>query len=308
MNHLKLIWARIMEVYQEWDKDDAQTWAASVTFYTTFSLAPLVVLAVAIAGFVFGEDAARGELARQLNGIMGSAGAELLQSTIASAGTPGSKSGLIATVVSLGLLFFGASKVFGELRSALNRIWSVRIDPEASWKVTVKKKLGGFVMVLSVGFLLLVAIILTTFLKAILGFIGGVAEASWFLKTLNFGGSFVVTTLLFGALFKYVPDVKIQWKDVAFGAFWTAVFFTIGKTALSLYITHGNLGSGYGAASSLVVLLAWIFYSVQIFFVGAEFTQVHARHHGHKIVPDKHAVMVELHFTKPGAKTQPPEL
>lgn len=293
-----------MEIYQEWVNDDAQTWAASVTFYTIFSLAPLLVLAVAIAGFVFGEDAARGELARQLNSIMGNAGAEVLQDTIADAGTPGSNKGAIASIISLAVLFFGASKIFGELRLALNRIWSVRIDPDASWKTTVQKKLGGFVMVLAVGFLLLVAIILTSFLKGILGLIGGVAEASWFIQTLNQVGSFLVTVLLFGALFKYVPDVKIQWKDVTFGAFWTAVFFTIGKVALGLYITHGDLGSGYGATGSLVVLLAWIFYSVQIFFIGAEFTQVHARHHGHLIIPDKHAMVVEMQLTEPASMTQ----
>lgn len=299
MDSLKRIWARLREVYDEWVADDAQTWAASVTFYTIFSLAPLLVLAVAIAGFVFGEEAARGELVNQLNGIMGHAGAEVLQNTVASAGAPDSNSGFIATLVSLSLLFLGASKVFGELRSALNRIWSVQIDPEAGWRVAVQKKLSGFATVFAAGVLLIIAVVASTFLDMILGLLGSVAQASWFVQSLNYVISFGVTTLLFGALFKYVPDVKIKWRDVAFGAFITAVLFTIGKVALSLYITYGNLGTGYGAASSLVVLLAWIYYSVQIFFAGAEFTQVHARHRGRRIRPNKNAVEITKRRRQP---------
>jgi len=299
MDYLKIIWARLKEVFDEWVADDAQTWAASVTFYTVFSLAPLLVLAVAIAGFVFGEEAARGELVNQLNGIMGSAGAEVLQSTVASAGAPDSNSGFIATLVSLALLFLGASKVFGELRSALNRIWSVQLDPDAGWKIAVRTKVSGFATVLVAGVLLSVAVVASTFLNMFLGLLGSVAQASWFAQSINYIVSFVVTTLLFGALFKYIPDVKIEWRDVAFGAFITALLFTIGKVALSLYITYGNLGSGYGAASSLVVLLAWIYYSVQIFFAGAEFTQVHARHRGRRIRPNKHAVEITKRRSQP---------
>lgn len=305
MDHLKKIYAHLKEVFDEWVEDNAQTWAASVTFYTILSLSPLLVLAVAIAGFVFGEEAAQGELARQMHGIMGSAGAEVLQSTIATAGEPGTNKGLIATVVSLVLLFFGASKVFAELRAALNHIWSVKIDPDAGWKVMIQKRLAGFVMVLAVGFFLLVAIAASTFIRMLMGSVSSSINVAWFVPMLNYIVSFVITTLLFGALFKYVPDVKIKWRDVGFGAIWTAVFFTIGKFALGLYVGHGDLGSGYGAAGSLIVLLAWFYYSVQIFFVGAEFTQVHARHQGHRIEPDKHAVITERECSGAASSANP---
>lgn len=289
----KEIWARLKQTYQEWDADDAQTWAASVTFYTVLSLAPLLILAVAIAGFVFGAEAASGELAAQMEDMAGSAGAEVVQTAVASAGAPGTGKGIIATVISMLILLWGASKVFGELHTALNRIWGVRLDPNAGWRGMVRKRLTGFGMVLGVGLLLLLTVALSTFLSGLQEFVGEVPGGAWLWGALNFVVSIGLLAVVFGAMFKFVPDVEIQWADVAFGAVLTALLFTIGKFVLGIYLAHGDMGSAYGAASSLVVMLAWIYYSSQIFFLGAEYTQVHACWGGRNIRPNAHAVPLE---------------
>lgn len=288
---------RIKATYTEWKDDDAQTWAASVAFYTIFSLAPLLILAVAIAGFAVGQEAARGELADQMQATLGEAGAEVFQSTVANAG---GASGVIATIVSAFLLFLGASKVFAELQTALNRIWDVRTDPDQGWRGAVRKRLTGFAMVLGVGVFLLAAVGLSVLLSGVEQFLGGAAVGSWFWEAINFLGSFALIGVVFALLFKFVPDVDIQWSDVWFGAFVTAVLFVLGKLALGVYFAHASFGSTYGAASSLVILLAWIYYSAQIFFFGAEYTQVHARRQGHGIEPDEHAVRESDTLEMPG--------
>jgi membrane protein len=293
MGFARNIFDQLKETYQEWKDDDAQTWAASVTFYTVFSLAPLLVLAVAIAGFVFGEEAASGELAGQVETMVGPAGAEVVQTTIASATGPGSSKGILATIISLVLLFLGASKVFAELQKALNRIWDVRTDPDAGWRGLVRKRIAGFAMVLGVGLLLILALAASAILSGIEQIAGNVVGGPWLWEGINFIASIAIIGLVFAALFKYVPDVEIEWRDVWFGAALTALLFTIGKFALGIYLAHGNLGSGYGAASSLVILLAWIYYSAQIFFMGAEFTQVRAHRRGHEIRPDSHAIPLD---------------
>lgn len=275
--------------FQEWKEDDAQTWAASVAYYTIFSLAPLLVLAIAIAGFVFGQEAARGQLVTQMEGMVGESGAQAMQTMIANASGPGG-GGVIATIVSIALLFLGASKVFAELQKAMNRIWEVRSDPDEGWRGALRKRLTGFAMVLGIGLLLLAAVALSIFLSNIQQFVGDVPGGAFVWTAINFVVSIAVIGFLFAALFKYVPDVEIEWSDVWFGAAITAVLFAVGKLLLGLYLSYGSVGSAYGAAGSLVVLLAWIYYSAQIFFFGAEYTQVHAKRSGRGIRPDEHAV------------------
>ncbi len=279
---------RIKATYTEWKDDDAQTWAASVAYYAVFSLAPLMILALAIAGFVAGKEAARGELTQQMSGMVGAQGAPVIQSAIANAGTSGG--GVLATIFSSVILIIGATKVFSELQTALNRIWDVRVDPDAGWKGVARKRITGFIMVFAVGILLLAAVGLSTFLTGIQQYLGNVFAGAWFWELINAFGSFAIIWLVFALMFKYVPDVEIEWSDVWFGAFITAVLFVIGKFLMGLYLSQGSFGSAYGAASSLLAVLAWVYYSSQIFFFGAEYTQVHARREGSGIQPDEHAV------------------
>ncbi len=289
MGRAKKGFSTLKTTLEEWKEDDAQTWAASVAFYTILSLAPLLVLAVAVAGWVFGEQAARGQLVTQMEGMVGEAGAQTIQTIIANASGPGG-GGVIATIISVALLFLGASKVFAELQKAMNRIWDVRTDPDAGWKGAVRKRLTGFAMVLGIGLLLLIAIAASAFLSNIQQFVGQIPGGALVWTALNFVVSLAIIAFLFAALFKYVPDVDIEWSDVWFGAAITAGLFALGKLALGFYLSHATVGSAYGAAGSLVVLLVWIYYSAQIFFFGAEYTQVHAKQSGRTIKPDEHAV------------------
>jgi membrane protein len=292
MERIKAGFGTLKKTFTEWQEDDAQTWAASVAFYTVLSLAPLLILAISVAGFIFGEQAVQGQLVSQIETVTGGAGAEVIETIIANASGPGG-GGVIATILSIVLLFLGASKVFGELQKAMNRIWDVRSDPDEGWKGVVRKRLIGFAMVLGIGLLLLVAVIVSAMLSGIEQFAGDVPGGPVIWTTLNFVVSLAIIGLLFATLFRYVPDVDIQWSDVWFGAAITAALFALGKLALGVYLSHGSVGSAYGAAGSLVVFLVWIYYSTQIFFFGAEYTQVHAHSSGRRIEPDKHAVHID---------------
>ncbi len=290
MANVKQYWSALKGTFEEWKEDEASTWAASVAFYAMISLAPLAVLAVVIAGLVFGEQAAQGQLAAQMEGMVGPAGAEVVQTTIANAEQPGSGQGLFATIASIAILFLGASKVFAQLQKALNRMWDVRADPEAGISTKIKKRVVGFGMVLLVGLFLLAAIVASTVVSSLGQVAAEIPGGTTVWSVAEIALSLALFTGLFAMLFKYVPDVEIQWSDVWIGAFVTAVLFTVGKWALGLYFAYGSVGSSYGAAGSLVVLLVWIYYSALIFFFGAEYTQVHARRSGRDLQPTEEAV------------------
>jgi membrane protein len=289
MGRIKRGFNTLKRTFKEWKDDDAQTWAASVAFYTVLSLSPLLILAIAIAGFIFGEQAARGEMVTQMETLTGGAGAEVVQTTIANASGPGG-GGVIATVVSIALLLLGASKVFSELQQAMNRIWDVRSDPSEGWQGVVRKRLTGFAMILGIGLLLLALVVASATLTGVEEIAPDIPGGAFLWTMVNFAVTFAIIGLLFATLFKYVPDVQIEWSDVWFGAFITALLFAAGKLILGIYLSQGGVGSAYGAAGSLVAFLVWIYYSAQIFFFGAEYTQVHARQSGREIRPDEHAV------------------
>jgi membrane protein len=277
------------DIWQNWKADDVGTLAASVAFYAVFSIAPLFVLAVAIAGLVFGEQAAQGELAAQMEQWIGRPGAETAQTVIAGAGQPGG-GGIFGTIFSIAVLFFAASKIFSELHKALNRIWDVRTAPGQGVKGMLRKRLMGFTMVLGIGLLLIALIALSALLSNLEALVGNVpgGQASW--MVLNVVVQIGILTFLFASVFYYVPDVELQWKDVWPGAILTAVLFVIGQIALSYYLSQAGPASAYGAAGSLVALLLWIFYSAQILFFGAEFIKAYAHHQGREIEPDDTAI------------------
>jgi membrane protein len=273
----------IRESASEWSDDNAMRLSASLAFYTLLSLAPLLVVIVAIAAMALGRKAAEGQLAWEIQGMLGMDQARAVEAVIRGALKP--NSGGIATLISVITLALGASAVVVELQDALNIIWRVRAERSrstlASIATLMKQRFYAFAMVLAVGFLLLVSVLLSAWITVMgesFGPMFPVHETG--LHAITFLVSFVVITVLFAAVYKIMPDVELQWSDVSVGACFTAFLFTIGKQLIGLYLGEAEIGSGYGAAGSLVVILVWVYYSAQIFFFGAEFTKVYTRRFG----------------------------
>jgi membrane protein len=285
----------IRETVAEWKKDNVPLHAAALAYYTIFSLAPLLLIAIAVAGAVFGEEAARGELVRQIQGLVGKEGAVAIQAMIENASRPGS-GGVLASVVGFLLLLLGASGVFGQLQMALNTIWNVEPKPGRGWGAFLISRFLSFAMVLVIGFLLLVSLLLSSLLVA-----AGDALNRWMPglpilgQALNLMISLGVITVLFALIYKYLPDVRVPWRDLWVGAAATSVLFNLGKITIGLYIGNSSFDSTYGAAGSLVVLLIWIFYSTQILLIGAEFTQVYSHSQGKLRQPSQQS-MVDREF------------
>lgn len=278
----------VKQTFSDWSEDNATRLAAALAYYTAFAIAPLLVIAIAIAGFFLGREAATNQVGAQVSGLLGSTAGNAVNGMVQAASNR-QGSGIVATIIGIVTLLFGASGVFGELQNALNTIWEVAPKPNQGFMATIKQRFFSFAMVASVGFLLLVSLVISTALGAIGRFFGG-ANPALLWSIINFLISFGVTTLLFALVFKIVPDVKIQWSDVWIGAAATALLFTIGKAALGWYLGRQSTTSTYGAAGSFVALLLWVYYTAQIVFLGAEFTQVYARAYGSKIEPAENAV------------------
>jgi membrane protein len=277
------------ETVREWREDSANRLAAALAYYTTFSLAPLLVLIIAIAGLVGGREAAQTQTMAEVQDLLGTEGREFVQGMIENASQP--QTGLVATVIGTVTLLFGALGVFGELQNSLNTIWEVKPKPAKNWldglRRFVIKRLLSFTMVLGVGFLLLASLIISAALSALGEYIGTRWPlADFWLGLINFVISFFVITVLFAMIFKVLPEIKIAWKDVWLGAAVTSALFSLGKFLIGLYLGRSEVGNTFGAAGSLAILLIWIYYSAQILFFGAEFTQVYASRYGSKIVPD----------------------
>ncbi len=287
----KQVWRMITAAFQEWNKDKASRLAAALAYYTIFSIAPLLILVIAIAGFFFDTAAVREQLMGQIQSLVGSNGAEFLRTALDNANRPGESSGWVATIVSIVLLLIGATGVLVQLQIALNEVWNVEADPERGLSNLVRKRLLSFGMLLAIGFLLLVSLVISSVLAGFSSYFQSLAPGlDSLVQLLNFVVAFGITTLLFALIFKYVPDVVITWGDVWFGAAVTALLFSIGRFVIGLYLGNSSFASSYGAAGSVIVLLVWIFYSAQILFYGAELTQVFAQRFGSKIRPNRFAV------------------
>jgi membrane protein len=281
-------WNMLKETFSDWSEDNATRLAAALAYYTAFAIAPLLVIAIAIAGFFLGREAATNQVGQQVSGLLGETAGNAVNEMVQTASNR-QGSGIVATIIGIATLLFGASGVFGELQNALNTIWEVAPKPNQGFLATVKQRFFSFAMVAGVGFLLLVSMLVSTALGAVGRFFGG-DDPTLIWSVINFVISFGVTTLLFALVFKVVPDVKIQWSDVWIGAAATALLFTIGKAALGWYLGRQSTTSAYGAAGSFVALLLWVYYTAQIVFLGAEFTQVYAKTYGSKIQPAENAV------------------
>ena len=277
--------------FAEWSEDKASRLAAALSYYSAVSLAPLLIVLLSIAGLVFGREAASGHIAGQVQGLVGQDRAQVIEDIIANANKPAT--GVVSGVVGTIILLLGAAGVFGALQDGLNTVWEVEPKPGRGVVGILKDRFLSLTMVLGVGFLLLVSLVLSAAL-ALLGkyFAVILPLHPLVLEVMNFVLSFGVITLLFALMFKILPDVEIAWSDVWIGAAITALLFTIGKVLIGLYLGRSTIGTTYGAAGSLVVILIWIYYSAQILFFGAELTQVYTNKYGSKIRPSKDAVQV----------------
>ncbi len=268
----------LREVFDEWSKDDALSLGAALAYYAIFSLAPLLVLIIAIVGLVLGRDAAQGEIVASLGGTVGAAGAQTIEEMIKRASAPAS--GVAATLASLALMFFGASSAFGQLQSSLNRIWDVK-SSRGALRNQLRRRLTSLALILGIGALLFVSVAASAVLSGVHGWLTQYAPVlARVLPIANFGLSFAVITLLFALIFKLLPDTRIEWRDVWAGSAVTALLFTIGKALIGMYLGRASVTSVYGAAGSLVLILLWIYYSAQLMLLGAEFTEVWSRRRG----------------------------
>ena len=281
-----------------WSRDNAFKHSAAVSFYTLFSLAPITIIAVGVAGLFFGEEVATKQFTAQMEQLVGKAGSEVIQRAM-EAGALEDKSRL-STAVGIALLLVGATTVFGQLQDSLNDIWGVTSKPSRSgWVVMIVHRLISFAMVLTVGFLLLTSLVLTTALTAVVTLARGwVPIGTWVLRGADLVVGLGVITVLFALLFKVLPDVEVKWREVWKGAFVTAVLFTIGRFLIALYLGHSTIASTYGAAGSLVALLMWIYYSCAILFFGAEFIRADRLARGGKVQPKKTAVRVRREIVR----------
>lgn len=272
----KQIWALIKAAASSWSDDYAPSMGAALSYYTLFSIAPLLLIVISVAGLVFGEEAARGEIFGQLNGFMGSEAAAAIQGLLESVNKPAK--GTLATIVGLALVLIGATSVFAELQDAMDRIWRApaRHKTNGLWAL-LRTRLLSFGMILSIGFLLMVSLVMGAVLSAFSRwwspFFSGWESVAQVMNTVV---SFGLTMLAFAMIYKIMPRVKIAWRDVWIGAGVTAFLFTAGKFLIGLYIGRSGVVSGFGAASSIVIVLIWVYYSAQIFLIGAEFTWVYA--------------------------------
>lgn len=286
-------WHLLRDTFRLWDKSNAPRLGAALSYYTTFSIAPVLVIATAIASLVFGREATEQRVSTELQGLMGATGAEAVQSALANAYLHGG--GAIATIVGAVTLLIGATSVFHELQSALNTLWDAPPPTATGVVAIVRTRLLSFAMVVVVGFILLVSLAFNALLAGLGSRLGDVLPMSaTTLSVLNVVVSFVGSSAMFGLLYKVLPDVHIPWSDVAVGAVFTGTFFLIGKQVIGLVIGHSATASAYGAAGSLAVFLVWVYYSAQIVLFGAQFTWVYANRHGSRATsPPRAAARIE---------------
>ncbi len=288
------------QVAKSWVDDYVPSMGAALAYYTVFSLSPLLLIVVSVAGLVFGPDAARGEIAAQLETLMGAHSASAIQALLASVQQP--QEGMAATALGVVLLLVGATSVFGELQDSLDRIWRVPArGTHNGWLALVRSRLLSFGMILAIGFLLIVSLVASAGLTA-LGRWWDPLLAGWYVLAVvvNACVAFLLVAAMFALIYKVMPQVHVLWKDVWIGALFTAVLFTLGKSLIGLYVGRSGVTSGFGAAGSLVVVLLWIYYSAQIFLIGAQFTWVYANVFGsRRITSSWHDPLYSTHRAMP---------
>jgi membrane protein len=283
----------LKQVFVEFAEDNILKYSASLAYYTTFSLAPVLIILISICGILFGKEAIQGHIYGQIKGLVGADAALQVQETIKNIHLTGHS--WYATVVSIIVLVIGATGIFGEVQDSLNKIWGLRIKTRKTWWKLILNRLLSFSLIISIGFVMMVSLLLNALVSAFGNFLSHYfSEFSIVLvQIIDNVLSFVITTFLFSLMFKMLPDAKIKWKDVVIGGLITSVFFTIGKLAIGFYLGSSNISSVYGAAGSIMIIMVWVYYSSIILYLGAEFTKVYAKLYGGKIYPNEYAVWIK---------------
>lgn len=277
---MKRIWTLVKESFSAWMDDDAASMGAALAYYTLFSIAPLLLIVITTAGLAFGEEAVRGEVFGQLQGLMGAEGAQAIEALLASVSKP--EEGILGTLIGTIFLLIGATTVFNELQGAFDRIWQAPRETRNSgiWAL-IRSRLLSFGIILGMGFLMMVSLVFSAAMAAMGKWWGSVfSDMALLADGLNFILSFILASVVFAMLYKFMPRVRMSWHDVWAGAIVTALLFAVGKFLIAMYIGKSAISSGFGAAGSLVVVLVWVYYSAQIFLLGAEFTKVFSHLHG----------------------------
>jgi membrane protein len=277
-------WDFLAVIYYNWRKDNAMTLGAALAFYTTFSMAPLLIIIIAIFGFILGETTIQAEILRRVRELIGEQGASSVKMMIGAAYRPGTS--LVATLIGISVTVVGSTSAFVMLKQALNTMWGARPAPDPPLWFMLKERLVSFFMILVIGLLLVLSLLLSVVLSFLTRFFHTLLPIPpVFMELTDLSLSILLITLLFAVIYKVLPDVEIAWTDVWIGSFITALLFTLGKLLFSLYLSHSSITSAYGAASSLAVILMWVYYSAQVFFLGAEITQVYANRYGSHVKP-----------------------
>jgi membrane protein len=299
---LRSVYELVRDAGLAWWNHKAPRLGAALAFYTALSLSPILLIVIAVSGLVFGEEAAQGQIVDQLSGLVGTEGGKAIEAMVANAWSP--TTNVIAVIVGVITLLVGATGVFAELQDALNTIWDVEPPAGNGVWVFLKDRLLSLAMILSLGFLLLVSLVVSAALSALTIWFGSLVPAHWqvVMHAANLILTFGVTVTMFALIFKFLPDVRLAWSDVWIGAAITAVLFMVGKYLIGLYLGMGAVGSAYGAAGSFVVLLLWIYYSTLILLFGAEFTQLYANRFGYGLAPAPGAM--HLKRTTPARQLQ----
>lgn len=305
--YLKKVWKVLIATFSGFINDNGLKLSASLAYYTVFSLAPLLILVISLAGLFWGSDAAANQLYPQISQYVGSQAAMQIQDMLKSLALSG-KTG-IAVIIGIATLLLGASSMFIEIQDSLNIIWRVKAKPKRGWVKLLQNRFLSFSLIISLGFLLLVSLVINFLMdalsKKLLHFLPAVTGL--LIKGINLVITLIVISVLFGIIFKFLPDVKIKWKGVRSGAIFTALLFMLGQYGISLYIQYTAQGSTYGAAGSIIVILLWIYYTSAILYIGAEFTQVYAEAIGSHIEPADYAVHVQQTEVESVVKNLPPQ-
>lgn len=292
---MKKIWTVLKNAFKEFQRDKVTRLAAALSYYMAISIAPMIVFVLLILGFVLGQETAQNQVISQLQGVMGDQGIAFIETIINNANQP--TAGSIAGILSLATLIWGSTNVFAHLQETLNSVWNVKPKPQGLIK-TVRRRLSSFLMVLGVGLVFLLSLVAGAVLSVVSNTITGVLPGGAIIwQIVEFLISLAIATLLFAVIYKFVPDAETKWSDIWPGAFITALLFTLGKIALSIYLGRAAPGSTYGAAGSVIVFLLWVYYSSIILFFGAEMTQVYANRFGAGIEPDEDAIFVDRPIT-----------
>jgi membrane protein len=281
----------LKQTFREFGEDKAPRLAAALAYYTAFSIAPILVIAIAVAGLFFDQASVRAQVLDQVSALAGAEGSGMIESMVEAREDTGTN--ILAAVVGIGALLFGAGGVFLQLQDSMNTMWEVAPRPDRGIMGMIRVRVFSFAMVMAVGFLLLVSLVISAALAALEGYvIGLLPEFELIMQIISYIVTFVIVTLIFALIFKYVPDAEIEWRDVWLGAAVTGLLFLIGQVAIGLYLGNTDLASQFGAAGALLVILLWVYYSAMISFFGAEFTQVYANMYGSRVRPAEHAILL----------------